>query len=98
MWHPAVLMAAVAFDKAVAEAAERVGIPSSQPTHVLIRQLGRFSPAQMRRLEALRKIRNGIVHSETKGEINSAEQAVELVKAFKIGASMLNIVDDDTSD
>lgn len=100
MWYPAVLMAAVAFDRAVAETAERIGMPYSPNMHNVLRNLAateRLDLDQIETLQTLRKFRNSLVHSRTKNEIRSHEEAREIVDAFEAGAQMLRRIPPRTS-
>lgn len=94
LYRAAVAMAAIAFERAVKEAAERAGIDPRQPLSRLVRQLATgpaTSPLIAEELLPLVRLRNGVIHSEIHEHVTE-EEAIELIRGFVNGTYILKHV------
>jgi hypothetical protein len=91
-FYAAILLAAVAFERAARDAAIRLDIDTSRMTvGKIVRAVGSRLPAkEMETLLTLLRLRNGLVHAES-GAIENAQQAVDLIQAFQTGAGYLEM-------
>ena len=97
MFRPATVMAALGFEKALEDAAERAGFrPHRTPTMLLRDLRGILTDDEAHELDTLRRLRNNIVH--VRGETPSQNDATQLVEAFRSAAARLTTMSNRTGD
>jgi hypothetical protein len=92
--YAGVLVAAVGFEYAVRRCAEQLGIdPERKGLAPLVRELGRRTENKLaiETLNALNRLRNSLVHAEKETPWIDREQAIDLINAFGVGVSYLDM-------
>jgi hypothetical protein len=96
--YPAVLAAAVAYEKAVRHTAESYEVDSQRPLELLLREFRNVvrDREASDRLQILLRLRNTVVHPDDRGAQLTEQAAAEIVRDFEEGIATLKRIADDS--